>query len=158
MTQWQLAQINVATALHDIDGPEMAGFTGRLDEINAIADAAPGFVWRLQSGEGNATDILLFPDNPRFIVNMSVWRDFESFSDFVFRSGHLELMQARHRWFQVSREPTHAMWWIPAGSAMPTPVEGWERLLLLREQGPTPAAFPLKRRYDPPRDSERRVG
>lgn len=150
MSQWLLAQINIAEALYDIDAPEMLGFTSRLDEINAVADAAPGFVWRLQSDAGDATDILLFPDRPRLIINMSVWQDFESFSDFVFRSGHIELMKARHTWFMTTREATHAMWWMPLGAPMPTAEEGWDRLCLLRDKGPTPAAFPLSRRYDPP--------
>lgn len=154
---WYLAEVNVSSARFDLDAPEMAGFTGRLDEINAIADSAPGFVWRLQTEAGNATDVQLFPDRPRLIVNLSVWEDFESLSAFVFRTDHLGLMQARHEWFETDREATFAMWWIPADGPMPSVGEAWERLTLLRERGPTPAAFPLKRRFAVPK-RERAAG
>lgn len=154
MSDWLLAQINVAEALHDLDAPEMLGFVGRLDQINAIADGWPGFVWRFKGeDDAGATNFVLFPDNPRLIVNMSVWRDYDSFSDFVFKSGHLKVMQRRRAWFKTIREATTAMWWIPDGAPMPTPREGWERLQLLREKGPTPAAFPLKHRFAPPSEA-----
>lgn len=147
---WHLAEINVATAKFDLDAPEMVGFTGRLDEINALADAAPGFVWRLQTEEGNATAVEVVAGQPRLIVNLSVWQDFQSFSDYVFKSAHLELMQARHEWFETDRQPTFCMWWIPADGPMPSVAEAWERLTLLRENGPSPAAFPLKQRFAAP--------
>ena len=49
----------------------MAGFVARLDEINALADAAPGFVWRLQTAGGDATSIQAF-DDPKLLFNMSL--------------------------------------------------------------------------------------
>lgn len=150
MTDWVLAQINVAEALYDLDDPEMAGFTNRLDEVNAAAEAYPGFIWRLKSASGNATDIALFPENPRFIVNVSVWEDFDSLSDFVFGAGHLDVMRQRHVWFKVTRQATFCLWWIPRDGPMPTAEEAWERLCFLREKGATPAAFPLKRRFERP--------
>ncbi|MDH3740809.1 MAG: DUF3291 domain-containing protein, partial [Hyphomicrobiales bacterium] len=50
-----LAQLNVGTMLYPQDDPRMAGFMDNLDRVNAIADRAPGFVWRLQDESGNAT-------------------------------------------------------------------------------------------------------
>lgn len=38
-----------------LESAVMSGFVTRLDEINALADRSPGFVWRLQTGEGDAT-------------------------------------------------------------------------------------------------------
>ena len=70
---WHVAQMNVGTVLYPTDDPRIAEFMNQLDAVNALADAAPGFVWRLQSAQGNATDILV-SDNPYFLVNMSVWR------------------------------------------------------------------------------------
>lgn len=150
MSDWLLAEINVAEAMYDLEDAAMAGFTGRIEEINALAERADGFVWRLKTEELGPADLEGLPNNPRLVLNMSVWRDFQSLSDYIFRSDHLELMQARHSWFKTSREPTLCFWWIPATGPMPTAAEGWERLSLLRSKGPTPAAFPMKRRFSQP--------
>jgi len=68
----RIAQMNVGTALYDLADPGMADFMNNLDRVNALADAAPGFVWRL-TGAGNSATDLKVAENPRFIVNMSVW-------------------------------------------------------------------------------------
>lgn len=150
MSDWLLAEINVAEAMYDLEDDAMIGFTSRIEEINALADQADGFVWRLKMDELGATAQEGLPDNPRLVINISVWRDFQSLSDYIFKSDHLELMRARHSWFKTSREATLCFWWIPADGPMPTAAEGWERLSLLRSKGPTPAAFPMKRRFSPP--------
>jgi Domain of unknown function (DUF3291) len=75
-----------------------------LDDINARAEAAPGFVWRLQSDSGNATDIRVSED-PNFLVNISVWATIESLFDFVYRSAHTAVMARRRRWFDRRYPP-----------------------------------------------------
>ena len=107
MTGFHLAQINVARALAPLDDPRLAGFVARLDEINALADRSPGFVWRLQSDSGNATDIQV-SDDPLTIVNMSVWRDLDSLFAYVYRSDHLQVMAQRRQWFE---KPAGALTW-----------------------------------------------
>jgi uncharacterized protein DUF3291 len=52
---FQLAQVNIGRARGEMTDPIMAGFVNRLVEINALADASPGFVWRLQTEDGDAT-------------------------------------------------------------------------------------------------------
>jgi hypothetical protein len=54
---YYLAQINIALMKAPLDDPLMAGFAAALQEVNAVADRSPGFVWRLQTASGNATDI-----------------------------------------------------------------------------------------------------
>ena len=68
-----LAQVNIAWLRAPIDDPLLADFVARLDEVNALADADPGFVWRLQTEAGNATAIRPYEDD-RILFNMSVWR------------------------------------------------------------------------------------
>lgn len=148
MAQWQIAQINVGRILHPLDDPRMAGFTGRLDEINALADAAPGFVWRLQGEGGNATDIAV-GDDPAFIVNLSVWTDLEALFAFVYRSDHRAVMAGRRQWFARPQGAYQALWWVPTGHR-PTPQEGLERLALLERDGPGPQAFTFRRTFPPP--------
>jgi hypothetical protein len=67
MEHWHLAQLNVGIAVAPPGSTELAEFMAGLDRINALAEASPGFIWRLQSSSGNATDILVSPD-PRFLI------------------------------------------------------------------------------------------
>lgn len=145
MPDYQLAQINVGIIRGHIDSPIMAGFVARLDEINAIADQAPGFVWRLQTESGNATSIHVY-DNEYLLINMSVWQSADALFDYVYRSQHRELLRHRQEWFTKMDTPIMALWWIPAGH-IPTPEEAKAKLELLEKTGATPLAFTFKQRF-----------
>ncbi len=134
-----LAQINIARALAALDDPIMAGFVARLDDINALAEGSPGFVWRLKTEAGNATDLQTFED-PRILVNMSVWQSPEQLKDYVFRSAHVEVMRQRKSWFERSTDVNTALWWIAAGH-IPSVEEAKERLEYLRIHGESEFAF-----------------
>ena len=118
-----------------------------LDPVNAIADAAAGFVWRLQTEAGNATSIPVLGDD-RLIVNMSVWASIDQLADFVYRSGHVAVMRRRREWFERMKV-FMALWWVPAGH-LPTVAEAEERLEHLRSHGPTAHAFTFRRRFSAP--------
>lgn len=151
MSGFHLAQINIARLAAPLDSPELGGFVGNLDRINALADAAPGFVWRLQGEGESATDLRAFED-PLVITNMSVWTDIASLGAFVYRSGHIEIMRRRREFFEVPTEAFQALWWVPAG-VVPTVQEGVERLMHLRAHGPTPQAFTFKQPFPPRGDA-----
>jgi hypothetical protein len=53
MLTHHVAEINIGRLIAPLDDPRIAGFVAQLDPVNRIADASPGFVWRLQSEEGN---------------------------------------------------------------------------------------------------------
>ena len=148
MNAWHIAQLNVARAVAPPGSPELADFMAALDRINALAESSPGFVWRLQSASGNATDILV-SDDPQSLINMSVWSSIESLFAFVYRSGHAELMKRRREWFEKPAEAYQALWWIPAGH-IPSIEEALQRLADLRRDGPTPRVFTFSQRYPPP--------
>jgi hypothetical protein len=142
---YHLAEFNVGTLLEPLDAPGMAGFVALLDPVNALADAAPGFVWRLvEEGEPDATG--LRPAGADVIVNYSVWESMEALWDFVYRSAHLETLRRRREWFRRHVEAHLVMWWVPAGR-IPTVEEGLERLALLRAHGPSPRAFTFNASY-----------
>jgi hypothetical protein len=143
-----LAQINIARFRLPTADPANAEFIANLDRVNAIAEAQPGFVWRLK-GEGNdALDIRAFED-PNVALNMSVWKDLEALAAFVYRNAdHREIMRRRREWFD-RMEIYMALWWIPIGH-VPTPEEGKARLDLLARHGPTPDAFVFRKPYPPP--------
>jgi hypothetical protein len=145
MADYHLAQVNIGIIRGPIDGPSMAGFVARLDEINAVADAAPGFVWRLQTEEGNATSLHVF-DNEYMLINMSVWESVEALYEYVYRSSHAELIKGRKDWFEPMDTPIMTLWWIPAGH-IPTPEEAKQRLTHLEQHGPTPLAFTFKQPF-----------
>jgi hypothetical protein len=151
MSEWHIAQLNVGRAVAPPGSPELADFMAALDRINALAESSPGFIWRLQSASGNATDILI-SDDPRSLLNMSVWSSVESLFGFVYRSGHIEVMKRRREWFEKPAEAYQVLWWVPAGH-IPTIEEALERLAHLRREGPTARAFTFSQRHPPPSES-----
>lgn len=148
MAQWHLAQLNVGHIVNGIDSPELTDFKNQLDEVNALAESSPGFVWRLKSDSGNATDIQV-SDDPLFIVNMSVWESPQALFDFVYRSAHTKVMVRRREWFRRPEAAYQVLWWVPAGH-QPSTAEAMEKLKLLQEEGPGPGAFTFKERYPAP--------
>lgn len=146
MSEYHLAQLNIAKLKYGFDDPELADFVARLDEVNALADESPGFVWRLQTDEGDATAVDYFGAD--YLVNMSVWEDIESLRDYAFRSAHKEVLARRNEWFDRMEDAYSVLWWIPAGT-IPTIEEAGERLESLRNNGPGPRAFTFKQIYEP---------
>lgn len=139
MPAFHLAQINIGRLIAPIDDPRIADFVAQLDPINALADASPGFVWRLESSSGNATDIAYNAD-PSILVNMSVWQSVEALRQFTYQSRHLGVFRDRARWFEKMGLPHYCLWWIPEGH-IPTVAEGRERLEHYQQQGATPFSF-----------------
>ena len=147
---YHLAQINIARLIAPIDDPKIAEFVAQLEPINALADAAPGFIWRLKSESGNATDIA-YDDDPFIIVNMSVWQSVEALRDFAYRSEHIRVFRGRAKWFEKMDKPNYCLWWIPAGHA-PAVIEGRERLEHYQRHGATPHAFWFSQQFPMPAD------
>jgi hypothetical protein len=147
MNQYHLAQLNIAKMKFAIDDPRMIEFVNQLDNINALADAAPGFVWRLETEEGDATAIDFFGSD--VLVNMSVWQDAESLHNYVYRSLHNKIMSQRKQWFERMEDAYSILWWVPAGH-VPSLEEASERLLYLNKQGPSEKAFTFKQNFSAP--------
>jgi len=145
---WQLAQVNIARLRAPLTDPAMAEFAAALAEINALAEAAPGFVWRLQDASGDATSIHAFPD-PLVLVNMSVWSELVPLQDYAYRSAHGRYFARRAEWFEKADGAHLALWWIPVGHT-PTVAEAKERLAMIDARGATPAAFTFRESFPPP--------
>ena len=143
--QYHLAQVNIARMLAPVDDPLMSGFVAELDAINALADSSPGFVWRLQTEEGNATDIRPYDDD-LILVNLSLWASLADLTNFVYKSRHRQVLQQRQQWFQRFNGPYVALWWVPS-SHIPTVDEAKERLSYLSAHGETPYAFSFKKPF-----------
>src|SRR5262245_6598130 len=138
-----LAQLNVGRIRYATDDPRIAEFMGALDSINGLAERSPGFVWRLKSDSGNATDIKVTSD-PMFLINLSVWETAEDLERFVWRTVHKRFYQKKGNWFEPMRTAHFVMWWIEVNH-IPTPLEALARLAHLTQCGPSDDAFGWER-------------
>jgi len=141
----QLAQINIARLRAPLEDPATAEFVESLARINALADEAQGFVWRLQTEGGDASAIRAY-DDELMIVNLSVWTSLEALAEYVYRSGHVAFLRRRREWFETSEDAHVALWWVQPGRR-PDVAEGRERLARLRLHGPGPEAFTFREPY-----------
>ncbi len=173
MAPMQLAEINIATAIDELDSDTLAEFVSRIDEINTLAEQAPGFVWRLTGEQDESVAVAeaaqaaalaaalapapqpVFP-NPRTIVTVSVWDSIESLKHFVFKTAHLELMRKKADWFKRPTEAHLAMWWVPAGT-QPTEREAADRLAHLISHGPSEHAFTFAQPWPAPMENSNAV-
>jgi hypothetical protein len=149
---FHLAQCNIVKLKAPLDSPVVADFVAALDPINALADAAPGFVWRLKSEDGDATNIRVFADD-QILLNMSVWESVEALKSYVYQSGHKEVLRRRREWADRFEGVQSAMWWIRVGS-LPEPTEAVARLEALERLGPSAYAFTFQSLFDAPVELE----
>jgi hypothetical protein len=148
MSAYELAQLNIGIIKGPMDSPVMADFAANLERINALAERSAGFVWRLQTEEGDATAIRPFEDE-NMLVNMSVWRDVESLNSYVYSSAHVEVMRRRREWFERMHEAFLVLWWVKKGHR-PSVAEAIAKLETLRSKGPTAEAFTFRKAFAPP--------
>ena len=148
MARFHLAQANIGRTRAPLEDPIMEAFRAQLDPINALADRSPGFVWRLQTEDGNAMAIRPFADE-RMAINMSVWGSLEALQQIVYQSAHVGPLRDRKQWFEPIEGPILVLWWIPTGH-VPTVAEALERLQHLKQHGPSPDAFTFRTPFPPP--------
>jgi hypothetical protein len=145
---FHIAQFNLARARAPLSDPLMRGFTSQLLRINRLADHSPGFVWRLQTEDGDATTIRAYPEDESLLLTLSVWESVEDLVEFSYRGEHAAVMRDREMWFHHIEEAYIVLWWVRAGH-IPSLEESKERLAFLRQHGPTPKAFTFKVRFSP---------
>ena len=136
---FQLAQANLSLLRHPPSAPQVAEFAAALERINALADRAPGFVWRSR---------VPVSDDERLVLNLSVWQAYLPLHEYTYRSAHGHYVRRRAEWFDRVRQPSTVLWWIPSGTH-PTVEEALARLRHLQHHGPSPKAFSLRVRFDP---------
>jgi hypothetical protein len=144
---FHLAQVNIGRARGEMTDPVMAEFVARLPEINALAERSPGFVWRLQTEDGDATAVRPYEDR-RILINLSVWTDLSSLQAYVYRSAHAGVMRRRREWFERFERVYVALWWVPAAHRPPV-AEAVARLAHLEQHGPSPFAFSFAEPFGP---------
>jgi heme-degrading monooxygenase HmoA len=145
---WNLAELNIAKMMFEPESPQMQDFNDALDTVNALADASPGFVWRLVSDSEQPENELVFND-PSWLVNLSVWEDMAALAAFIRSDLHLSVMRRRREWFEPLAEATMVLWWVPQGHT-PSVAEAQKRLEALRENGSSPHAFGFSEPFPAP--------
>lgn len=145
----QLAHMNVARLKFPKSDPRIADFVNGLDTVNALSEAAPGFVWRLR--EESAADVAAYGD-PMIVPNLSVWTSPETLYEFSYRNLHREFLQRRREWFELFGAAHLALWWVADG-VEPTVADGKERLEHIDRYGPTPWAFTFRSLFPPSLDA-----
>lgn len=156
MPAYHVAQVNIGRIVARVDDPRMSGFMNALDEINALAERSPGFIWRLQTSEGNATYFRPYPEDDRILLNMSVWAGIEELKHYVYRSAHAAFLKRRHEWFEVFAGTYAALWWVPAGH-IPGIDEAKKRIAHLDAHGPTQFAFTFKMAFPADPEFQQRI-
>ena len=141
-----LAQLNIAKLRFPIDDPRTADFANALPAVNGAGEQSLGYVWRLQSDGGDATDIQVFED-PLVIVNLTVWESLDTLKAFAYRGLHRDFFRRRAEWFVEGRTRT-ALWWIPAGT-LPTTDDAKRRLDFIEAFGSSPYAFTMGQNQPP---------
>ncbi len=154
MSDWHLAQFNVAKIRYPLEDPRMAEFVDNLDRINGLGDASPGWVWRYSTDSGNSMDERIF-DDPDIALNFTIWEDVDSLRAYTYKSDHKDFLRRRREWFVDMPEwPIVVMWWVPAGT-IPTLAEAKLRLEQLRDHGPDQDAFTFRQTYPAPEEPSR---
>ncbi len=151
MSDFNLAQYNIGRIRKPLNHPDVSEFIAALGPINTLAEGSPGFVWRLTDDAGQSSSYVEVEgiNDPLLIVNYSIWNDLDSLKHFIHRSGHIAYLRRRLEWFEHSEEATSVVWWVPTGT-IPNVSEAHQRLLFLREHGPTETGWPLTKPWPTP--------
>jgi GNAT superfamily N-acetyltransferase len=133
-----IAQLNIATLRAPLDHETIADFRNGLDPVNAAGEATDGYVWRLQTDDGDATGIRV-SDDPLSIINLTVWQSIDALRQFAYGGLHRDFLRRRNEWFTDVGRVT-AVWQIPAG-VLPTVDEALARVEFIRRFGESPYAY-----------------
>ena len=148
MTDYNIAEFNVARARYELHHEAMKDFMDNRDYINSLATKSKGYVWHQEDDSEDEAGIRTY-DDPLIVVNMSVWESLEDLYEYAYRGDHQSFFTRRSEWFHKSDEATMVLWWVPKGK-IPTPEDGMRKLETLRAQGPSQEAFSMRKRFPKP--------
>lgn len=161
MGTYQLIHLNVVRPLgaFSADVEEARYFFEQLPKVFADADSYDGLRWHnhgIRLADESYLDLpdvfglkTEWPNNPH-VMTMAGWESAKALHAFSYRmASHVEGMRRLRHWVDRSEGATMVMFWAKRGHRVSLE-EGWERLVRLREEGPSKEAFNLKQRYDAP--------
>lgn len=142
-----LAQVNIAKLVAPEGDPLVADFFEQVPQVNALAEASDGFIWRY---EGD------YPD-PLIAFNMSVWKSLEDLRHFVYQSAHVHVLRRKQEWFSAMSSAHMALWWIDENH-LPTTDDALAKLKSLDANGPSVDSFTFANPFKPQPGVELAVG
>ena len=153
--RYRLAQINFARLRVPLSNPKMVNFRALLQAVNSLAEASPGFVWRMDEESAAASGDRARPQQApgTTLVNLSVWNSVGALQKYANLGTDGGVMGARQSFFKRFEGRWIVLWWVHDGH-FPEVAEGWTRLQHLRRHGETPYAFNLVRSFPPPVGAE----
>lgn len=144
LKNYHLAQINIARMSGEsLEDPIMKEFKDNLDRVNELAESSEGFVWRFKDDPEKTSPF----DDPKIIINLSVWEDLKTLQAFTFKTFHADFLRRRKEWFSKMTEHHLAMWWIAPGH-IPTLIEAKQKLDIMDMNGPSLEAFNFSRIFE----------
>ena len=149
--RYRVAQINFARLPVPLSDPQLEGFVTLLQGANTLAEASPGFVWRLDEHSAAASADRVFPNQApgTTLVNLSIWKSVSALQRYAIMGKDGGVVNARQSFFQRFEGRWVALWWVPEGH-FPEVADGWARIQHLRRHREQPYAFSLWRPFPPP--------
>jgi hypothetical protein len=134
-----IAQMNWGRMLFSLDHPRMAEFSESLDGIYGLADRHQGFIWRIRDVDA-ATQLQALGFDNMLSATVSVWETEDALREYTFRSLHGQFIDQKREWFEAVEGPQLVIWNVDQ-DAQPTFGEAFERLEILKVNGPSSAAY-----------------
>jgi Domain of unknown function (DUF3291) len=144
---YQLAQANYGQWKQDVAPQYVQEFYNRAIAVMQSASESGGFVWSFEGGFNQDPRTVAAFNNSLIIFNMTVWNNFEDLKRFVFNQIHTSVMQDKHKWFDKMPTQVSVMWWVKTGER-PTIEQAMQKIQLINQIGPSPAAFNFTSHYD----------
>ncbi|MEP3630612.1 MAG: DUF3291 domain-containing protein [Hyphomicrobiales bacterium] len=135
-----IAELNLSEWKIDANSDAARGFLDNVDKVNAVADRAKGFVWRLLDEQRDEFGRNPVCDTDNVLMTLSVWESAEDLEDFVWNTVHKRIYNRKNDWFGKMTGHELIMWWVDEGD-IPTLENARERMDHLNEFGNTDFAF-----------------
>ena len=161
MRNYTLLHFNVARPVgpFSIDTEEARYFFKEMRALFERGDLHDGLHWHrhgMRAADGRELSPIEIADlstdgtgNPH-IYTLAGWRSAHDLHQFVYRDPHhVENMKRLRHWVDRTHGANMVMWWADKDTRISADM-AWERLLRLRTEGPTPHAFNLTQRFEPP--------
>lgn len=139
---FQLAEFNFGTLKYDWEDKRVADFRNNLERVNRLAARADGYIWRMPDDEMDAAqnDVGGVFANARTASTLSVWRDVDSLSHFVWNTIHKQFYDRKGEWYDAEGNGNFVMWWVSEGHK-PSVAEGMDRFNHMKQHGESDFAF-----------------
>ena len=134
-----IAQMNWGRMLFPLDHPRMADFSESLDGTYGLADKHQSFIWRIRDDDAAMQLQALGFDN-KLSATVSVWETERALREYTFKSLHGQFIDRKREWFEDVEGPQLVIWKVDP-DAQPTFGEAFERLEILKANGPSSAAY-----------------